>query len=62
VTQRATQAPVPDARAAELRTRLLTILSNLATAPKDQKLVDEYGKWLKEYNEWLKGAAKTYAN
>lgn len=62
VTQRAMQAPVPDARAGELRTRLLVILSNLANAPKDQKLVDEYGQWRKEYEEWLKGASKTYAN
>lgn len=62
VTQRAMQAPVPDARAGELRTRLLVILSNLTNTPKDQKLVDEYGQWRKEYEEWLKGASKTYAN
>jgi len=62
VTQRTMQAPVPDARAAELRTRLLNILSNLTNAPKDQKLADEYAQWRKEYDEWLKGAAKTYAN
>jgi hypothetical protein len=62
VTQRAMQAPVPDARAGELRTRLLLILSNLTNAPKDQKLVDEYGQWRKEYEEWLKGASKTYPN
>src|SRR5215216_2017630 len=55
VTQKAMQAPVPDARAGELRNRLLVILSNLANAaaeatpatpsgprrppPVDQKLV-----------------------
>lgn len=76
VTQRAMEAPVPDARAGELRQRLLVILSQLATAaaqaspppenapPKppqvDQKLVAELDQWNKEYNDWLKGAAKNY--
>lgn len=76
VTQQTLQAPAPDARASELRTTLLVILSKLANAaaaaspsPKtspqqppqsDQKLVDEFNQWRKEYNEWLKGAAKTY--
>jgi len=76
VTQNAMQAPVPDARAAELRLRLLEILSRLASAAAqaspppenkpgrppvlDQKLIDEYTNWRKEYDEWLKGAAKTY--
>ena len=62
VIQRASQSPIPDARAAELRTRLLLILSNLTNSPKDQKFVDEYAQWRKEYDEWLKIAAKTYAN
>ena len=76
ITDRAAQAPTPDARAAELRNQLVGILSKLAEAgakaspspnqpgqpPQlDQKLVDEYDKWKKEYNEWLKGAAKTYS-
>ena len=70
ITQNAIQAPVPDARAAELRTKLLLILSKLVNAaatatpeapPKlDQKVVDEYNEWRKEYDQWLKGAAKTY--
>ena len=75
VTQQALQAPVPDARAAELRNTLLDILSKLAAAaaatspsPKnsteqpqlDKKLIDEFNEWRKEYNEWLKGAAQTY--
>ena len=76
VTQKAMQAPVPDARAAELRFRLLDILSKLASAAAaaspppdnqpgrppvlDQKLMDELNEWKKEYNEWLKGAVKTY--
>ena len=68
------QAPVPDARAAELRHSLLEILSKLASAAAsatpgngpqrqpnlDQKLVDEYNEWRKEYDQWLKSAAKTY--
>ena len=67
VTQRAMQAPVPDARAGELRTRLLVILSSLtngnASGQKpDQKTVDQYAQWTKEYEEWLKSAAKSYAN
>jgi len=76
VTQRAMEAPVPDARAAELRFRLLNILSQAASAaasaspppanqparpPKlDQKLNDELEQWKKDYNEWLKGPAKAY--
>ena len=76
VTQNAMAAPVPDARAGELRDQLLVILSKLASAAAaaspppensaarppqlDQKLVDEYAEWRKEYDEWLKGAAKTY--
>ena len=75
VTQQALQAPVPDARASELRSKLLIILSKLAAAaasaspspestgrpPKlDQQLIDEYTDWRKEYEQWLAGAAKTY--
>jgi len=76
VTQRAMQAPIPDARAGELRSRLLIILSHLTNAaaaasptgtpqspPKlDQKSVDEFSQWRKEYEEWLKIAARLYAN
>jgi rhomboid protease GluP len=75
VTQQALQAPVPDARASELRSKLLIILSKLAAAaasaspspestgrpPKlDQQLIDDYTGWRKEYEQWLIGAAKTY--
>ena len=76
VTQQALQAPVPDdGHAAELRSKLLIILSKLAAAaasaspapdatgrpPKlDQQLIDEYTEWRKEYEQWLVGAAKTY--
>jgi len=77
VTKRAMQVPVPDARAADLRMRLLSILSNLTKAaatagatengprrvPKwDQKLIDERDQWKKDYQEWLKVAAQSYAN
>lgn len=75
ITQQALQAPVPDARASELRSKLLIILSKLAAAaaaaspspestsppPKlDQQLIDEHTEWRKEYEQWLVGAAKTY--
>ncbi|HZI46698.1 MAG TPA: hypothetical protein VFD75_02820, partial [Pyrinomonadaceae bacterium] len=76
VTQKAMEAPVPDARAAELRLRLLLILSKAASAaasaspppanqparpPKlDQKLNDELDQWKQDYNEWLTGPAKAY--
>ena len=61
VSQRAVQAPPPDSRAAELRDRLLAILSNMATAtidrkPIDQSLMNDYYAWENEYAEWLKGA------
>lgn len=76
VTQSAMQVPVPDVRAAELRDRLLAILSKLSAAAAvarpppanqparppqlDQKLINELEEWNKEYNEWLKGATKAY--
>ena len=61
VTDRAMQAPAPDAQAAELRQRLVVILSKLAEgSPQvDQKLVADYEAWRKEYNAWLKVAART---
>ena len=76
VRQEALQAPVPDARAWELRSRLLDILLNLAAAAAapspspqkpgqppllDQKLIDDFNEWRKEYSEWLKGAVKTHS-
>lgn len=65
VTDRAIQAPAPDQRATELRTRLLVILAKLAhSAAKESpspKLDDtEFKEWQREYNDWLKDAAKTY--
>ena len=75
VSQRATQVQAPDAQAAELRDRLLSILSKLTNAvasgspqgdgprrppPVDETVVAEFQQWLKEYDQWLKGAVKTY--
>jgi len=63
VTDKAMQAPAPDPRAAELRQRLVVILSKLEKARTagnstlDQQ-VAEYEAWRKEYNAWLKSAAK----
>jgi hypothetical protein len=75
LTQLAVQAPAPDERAAELRERLVSILSRVATAvasaspqqgdgprlppPVDQKLVDEFQQWNVDYDQWLAGASKT---
>jgi rhomboid protease GluP len=74
LTQLAVQAPAPDARAAELRERLVSILTRIAGAvasaspaqgtgprlppPVDQKLVDEFQQWNVEYDEWLAGSGK----
>ena len=77
ITQNAMQAPAPDERAAELRSKLVIIVSKLAGAAAkaspapneagrppqlDQKLIDEYDGWRKEYEMWLKSAVKTYTN
>jgi rhomboid protease GluP len=61
VTQRVAQTPAPDSRAAELRDRLLAILSKLTAAASngqqtDPKLIDEQKAWQKDYDEWFKGA------
>ncbi|HEY2963792.1 MAG TPA: rhomboid family intramembrane serine protease [Pyrinomonadaceae bacterium] len=78
ISQRAVQAPAPDAHAAQLRDRLLTILSQAAGAvasaspptgdgprrppPLDQKLVDEYQQWNVEYEQWKQQAVQTYVS
>lgn len=76
VAQRALQVRVPDARAAELRQHLLTILSKAAVAsasppagdgprlppPLDQELVDEYKQWNIEYEQWKTQAVQTYTS
>jgi hypothetical protein len=74
LTQLAVQAPAPDERAAELRQRLISILSRISGAvasasppegngprlppPVDQKLVDEFQQWNVDYDQWLAGAGK----
>ena len=74
LTQLAVQAPAPDARAAELRERLVSIVSRLANAvaaaspaqgdgprlpaPVDPKLVEEFQQWNVDYDQWLAGAGK----
>ena len=76
VSQRAVQMPSPDPQAAELRNRLVVILSKVAEAKTvaspapnerpapaaelDAKLADEFKQWRKDYDQWLKGAARTY--
>lgn len=78
IAQKAIEAPAPDARAAELRDRLLIILSEATNAistasppagagprrppPLDQKLVDNYQQWRNEYDEWLKQAVQNYTS
>jgi hypothetical protein len=77
ITQQVQQVPSPDARSAELRDRLLAILSKLTAAadasappadsgprrssPMDHKTIDEYAAWRKEYDVWLRDAVQTYA-
>jgi rhomboid protease GluP len=76
VVQKAVSAPTPDERSAELRNKLVAILSKLSdaapaaspapgqpsggSAQLDEKLVNEYTEWRKEYDVWLKEAAKAY--
>jgi rhomboid protease GluP len=61
IMQRAAQIPAPDSRAAELRDRLLVILSKLTSTASnreqmDQRLIEEQKAWQKDYDEWFKGA------
>jgi hypothetical protein len=61
VSRAVLQMPAPDPRAAELRDRLLVILSRATTASNnqeqlDQGLTDELNTWHEDYIEWLKGA------
>lgn len=73
-TDQAFRTPAPDARAAQLRDKLLSLLVRIAEAavnaspeqepgrpPQlDQKLIQEYEEWKKEYDQWLSVAAETY--
>jgi rhomboid protease GluP len=61
VVQIVSHRPAPDARAAELRDRLLAILQKVVQAsnngqPLDQNLTEERKTWQEDYNEWFKGA------
>jgi len=74
LTQLAVQAPAPDERAAELRERLVSILSRVSAAvaaasppegngprlppPVDQKLLEEFQQWNTDYDQWLANAGK----
>ena len=78
IGQKAAQAPVVDQRAAELRDRLLAILTRAMNAiasaspagegPRrpppiqDQKLVDDFAQWQREYDEWMKEAVPMYTS
>ena len=61
VVQSAVATPAPDARAAELREQLLSILTKEVVAAQsqqqpDQRLTDEFNAWHEQYIEWIKGA------
>jgi hypothetical protein len=78
VTQRAVQVAAPDTRAADLRNRLLVILSQAANAaatasppagggprrpaPLDPKINEQLGQWHNDYQEWLKQAVQQYTS
>jgi len=61
VIQNVAQRPAPDARAAELRDRLVVFLAKLVETSNrgqrmDQSLTAELEKWHEDYIEWFKGA------
>ena len=76
IAQQALEAPAPDARAAELRVQLLSILAKAASAaasasppvgdgprrlpPLDPKIGEELNQWQAQYDEWLKQAVQQY--
>lgn len=59
-SQHVADQTAPDARAAELRDRLLVIISKLVEASSkgqmDQRLTEEFETWHEDYIEWFKGA------
>ena len=60
-TQNVEQIPAPDARAAEVRDRLLAILTKMTETVNsgkqlDQQSIGEFEQWQQEYFEWFKGA------
>jgi rhomboid protease GluP len=76
IAQRALEAPAPDARAAELRVHLLSILAKATSAaatatpppangprrlpPLDDKLAAEMQQWQQQYDEWMRQAVQQY--
>jgi membrane associated rhomboid family serine protease len=61
VSKEVMQRPAPDAQAAELRDRLVAILSKVAQSSNerkglDQNLTKEWETWQEDYNQWFKGA------
>jgi len=61
ITQRVRDTPVPDSRAAELRDRLLEIVSQLTAAmndpqQKDQIVNSDLKAWQDDYYKWFEGA------
>lgn len=60
-TQNVMQIPAPDARGAEVRDRLVAILTKMTETVSSGKQLDEqsireFEKWQQEYFEWFKGA------
>ena len=76
IAQRALEAPAPDARAAELRVQLLTILAKATNAaasasppagagprrapPLDPKIGEEFNQWQAQYDAWMQQAVQQY--
>jgi len=76
IAQKALETPAPDARAAELRVQLLTILAKATSAaasasppagagprrapPLDPKLGEEFNQWQAEYDAWMQQAVQKY--
>ena len=61
VSRAVLQMQAPDSRAAELRDRLLVILSDVTKSSTerqrvDQHSIDEFNAWKADYLEWFKGA------
>lgn len=76
IAQLANEAPAPDARAAELRVQLLTILAQATSAaasaspaagagprrppPLDPKFGEEFNQWQAQYDAWMQQAVQQY--
>jgi len=76
IAERVAEAPVPDARAVELRDQLLSILTKVTNAaaaasppagagpgrpaPLDPKLGEEFRQWQAQYEAWMEQAVQKY--